>query len=579
MATITGPIPAAATLTTAINGLPLVRRANPGDTAAMLATGIAGDINAATAVDPVTGQPLNAVVQAAAAGPVITVTGTSPATPFTLTAAVSPSQYTAGRHTPPFADDGYGDFLADTSQTLFGHQPTLCAACNLTGAEFALIAGALGFGPATPLTLENVSALFRCGWLAHTLGLSVLEFLGLRQFTGLDPFAPLDPGATAPAEPPVIRFLRLLGACANAGLTTAQALYLMWNQDINGSSAPTTADVTGLASALRADFAAVEAQFTVQDDPDGSIAKGLMTLVYGSTATDFFFGLLNDTFTTAVPYSSPPGQPGLPAPVLAAGGGQLSYNDLSKQLSYAGVLTSAAQAAIDADITVNTTDSTDNVAAGAAVTFTPASMANIYPGAALLIDTGPAQETVIVASTTAASFTAGTLTAHDGTGTPFPIVNDPALADGIARLAAASQQAMAQFFAAYPELRPLYDAYIASADPLPVQANRPARRLPADAEDHPEAGAGPGLGHVGRGQRPELRQRAADRRRGHARRRRHRRSRGHRPDRDRAARTVRAVLPRQRPGRPRRRHGRFGAAARPTARPRPWAAPSPPGIP
>ena len=68
-------------------------------------------------------------------------------------------------------------------------------------------------------------------------------------------------------------------------------------------------------------------------------------------------------------------------------------------------------------------------------------MANIYPGAALLIDTGPAQEIVIVASTTAASFTASTLQAHDGTGTPFPIVNDPVLADGIARLTAASQQA------------------------------------------------------------------------------------------------------------------------------------------
>jgi hypothetical protein len=468
-ATITAPIPAGATLTTTINGLPLVRTASPGDTAAMLATGIAGDINAATAVDPVTGLPLSSVVSATAAGPVITVTGQSPTTPFTLTAAVSPSQYTAGRLTPPFADDGYGGFLADTSQTLFGHQPTLCAACNLTGAEFALIASSLGFGPATPLTLENVSALFRFGWLAHTLGLSVVEFLDLRQFTALDPFAALDPGATAPAEPPVIRFVRLLGACANAGLTTAQALYLMWNQDINGGSAPTTADVTGLASALRADFAAVEAQFTVQDDPDGSIAKGLMTLVYGSTASDFFFGLLNNTFSTSVPYSSPVGQPDLPAPVIAAAGGQLSYNDLAKQLSYAGLLGSAAQAVIAAVITVSTTDSADNVPAGAAVTFTPASMANIYPSAALLIDTGPAQETVIVTSVTATSFTAPTLKAHDGMGTPFPVTNDPVLADGISNLAAASQQAVAPFFATYPELRPLYDAYIASTDPLPAR--------------------------------------------------------------------------------------------------------------
>ena len=170
-----------------------------------------------------------------------------------------------------------------------------------------------------------------------------------------------------------------------------------------------------------------------------------------------------------MPYSSPPGQPSLPAPVLAAASGQLSYNDLSKQLSYAGVLTSAAQAVIDAVITVNTTDSTDSVPASAAVTFTPASMANIYPGVALLIDTGPAQEIVIVAGITAASFTASTLNAHDGTGAPFPIVNDPALADGIARLTAASQQAVAPFFATYPELRPLYDAYMASTDPVPAR--------------------------------------------------------------------------------------------------------------
>jgi hypothetical protein len=467
-ATITGPIPAGATLTTTIDGLPLVRMANAGDTAAMLATGIAGDINAATAVDASTGLPLNSVVSARASGTVVTVTGLSPTTPFTLAASLSPGQYTAGRHTPPFADDGYGDFLADASQTLFGHQPTLCAAFNLTGAEFALISRALGFGPATPLTPDNVSALFRFGWLAHTLGLSVLEFLKLRQFTGLDPFAPLDPGTTAPAEPPVIRFIRLLHACTNAGLTTAQVLYLTWNQDLTGTSAPPPADVTGLVSALRADFAAVEAQFTVRDDPDGSIAKGLMTLVYGGAASDFFFGLLNNTFTTAVPYSSPPGQPGLPPPVVAASGGRLSYNDLSKQLSYTGLLSSPAQAAIDAVITVSTTDSAD-VPAGAAATFTPGSMANIYPGAALLIDTGPTQEPVIVAAATATSFTARTVKAHNGTGTPFSITNDPALVTAVSSLAAASQQAVAPFFASYPELRPLYDAYTASTDALPAR--------------------------------------------------------------------------------------------------------------
>jgi len=293
---------------------------------------------------------------------------------------------------PAFADNGYGDYLTDASQTLLAHQPALCAACGLTGAEFTLITGALGFGPATPLTLGNVSAVFRFGWLAHTLGLSVVEFIALRQYSGLDPFTALDPGTAGPAEPATVRFVRLISAFTTTGLTPTQVLYLIWNADLTGTSAPAPGDVTGLAAALRGDFAAVEAQFAVQDDPTGAIAKSLVTLLYGTAAADFLFGLVNGTYTTTVPYSTPPGQPGLPAAVIAAAGGQLSYSGLNEQLSYAGVLDPTTQAAIDA------------AAAG-----------------------------------------------------------DTALQAAVAQLETASQQAVTQFLAAYPDLQPGYNAYLDTA--------------------------------------------------------------------------------------------------------------------
>ena len=468
-ATVTGTIPAGALLTTTVNTLPLAYLAAPGDTPETIAAAIAAVINATTTADPITGLPLNSVVSAVAAGGVITVTASSPTTSFTLTASLQAGGYTAASQPPPFAGDGYGGFLTGAGQTVFGHQPTLCAAFNLTGAEFAQITEALEFDASTPLTLANVSAVFRHGWLAHILGLSVLESLRLREFTGLDPFATLDPGTTPPAEPHAVRFIRLLASLASAGMTNAQALYLMWNQDLTGTSAPPQADVTGLASALRADFAAVEAQFTLQDDPDGSIAQNLMSLVYGSSASAFFFGLLNGTFTTSVLYSAPPGQPVLPGQVITASGGRLSYNDLTRQLSFSGVLDSAGQNAIEGVITVGTTDSADNVPAGTAVSFTPAAMTNIYPGAALVIDTGAIQETVVVTGITATSFTANTVMAHDGTSTPFPITSDPRLPDAVASLEAASQQAVAPFFASYPELAPLYAAYLASTDPVQVK--------------------------------------------------------------------------------------------------------------
>jgi hypothetical protein len=464
-------IPAGTTLTTTINGLDLFYIVATGDGPSSIAANIATLINSTTTPDPVTNLPLNAVVSAshvvelfgATATGVVVVTASSPTTVFTLAVSVSASGYTAGRKTPPFADDGYGDFLADSTQTLFGHEPSICAACNLTGAEFSLIATALGFDATTPLTLANVSALFRYGWLAHTLGISVLEFLRLRQFTGLDPFASLDPATSPPVEPPIIRFIRLYQAMTAAGMQSVQALYLMWNQDVSGKSAPPPATITGLAFALRADFAAVEAQFVLEDDPDGSIAQSLMTLVYGSTATDYFFGLLNNTMPTSVPYTY--AGPTLPQPVVDASGGRLSYDNLGKQLGFAGVLDATTLGALQAAIAINTTDKTDNVAAGG-VSLTPVVMTNIYPSSVLTIDTGAAQETVVVAATTATGFTTTTTKPHNGTATPFAIVSEPSLAAALAVLAAAGQQAVGPFFATYPELQPLYAAYVASSDPV-----------------------------------------------------------------------------------------------------------------
>ena len=64
-----------------------------------------------------------------------------------------------------------------TTQKLLDHAETLRAAFSLTGDEFALIVAALGFDANTPLTLDNISAVFRRGWLARKLSLSVREFL------------------------------------------------------------------------------------------------------------------------------------------------------------------------------------------------------------------------------------------------------------------------------------------------------------------------------------------------------------------------------------------------------------------
>jgi Neuraminidase-like domain/Putative peptidoglycan binding domain/Salmonella virulence plasmid 28.1kDa A protein len=355
-ATVSGAFAAGGILTTTINDASVQYTVAAGDTPTSIATNIAGAINAYAAVDPLTNVAVNLLVSAAAAAGVITITSRSATGGFSLTVSTSSGTYTAGVQPPPFADNGYGDFLADPSQTLFGHEPVLRAAFNLTGAEFTLIATALQFTSSTPLTLANISSVFCIGWFAHTLGISVAEFLLLRQTTGLDPFAPLDPGPGPAVEPPVVRFIWLVQAMSNAGLRPVQALYLLWNQDISGKSTPDIDVITGLAFALRAAFAAVAAQFTIQSDPDGTIAKSLMALVYGNTATGFYFGLLNNTLVTQIDYPNsnyPSPQPAPVQAVLDASGGRLSYDNLRKQLSFAGVLDKGTLTAIQTAITAD----------------------------------------------------------------------------------------------------------------------------------------------------------------------------------------------------------------------------------
>ena len=316
-----------------------------------------------------------------------------------------------------FADNGYGEFLKDTTQKLLGHAETLRAAFGLTGAEFSEILGALGLGADTvdvpynhpqptlgqpilkvtpgigyddvnkrlsftgalsaairdalkavpsvsvafqnavdalyaanqatlaPLTLDNISAVYRHGWLARKLKLSAREFLLLKHLTGLDPFATQDP-----TNPAILRIIELVHDLKERAFKTAAALYLIWNQDLSGKSAPDPAQVGAFARTLRLDLAAIATEFDIKDDPDGAIAQNRMTLVYGSEAAAFFFGLLSGTSSVDVHFTDPDGTLAVPATrtaienaggLLAPGVPRITYDDFRKRLAYAGVLTAA----------------------------------------------------------------------------------------------------------------------------------------------------------------------------------------------------------------------------------------------
>ena len=140
----------------------------------------------------------------------------------------------------------------------------------------------------------------------------------------------------------MLRLIALVQALKDRSLKSAAALYLIWNQDLSGKSAPDPAQVAALARTLRLGFAAVETEFAVADDPDGAIAQARMAMVYGADAAAFFFGLLNDTLTVEVEFSDPDGTlaPGAMRQAIEnaagktdAGVPKIAYDDFRKRLS------------------------------------------------------------------------------------------------------------------------------------------------------------------------------------------------------------------------------------------------------
>jgi hypothetical protein len=294
------------------------------------------------------------------------------------------------RDDPAFGDNGYGGFLTDATALLAGHAPALKAACSLSGDDYDRIVLALAFDGTTHLTLANISAIYRIGYLARILQLSVRELLLLMTCTGLDPF-----GVPDVANPAMLQIITLVHKLKDRGLKTSAALYLIWNQDLSGNAAPTAASIAELARALRGDFAAIEDQFAVTEDPGGDLARARMTLVYGQEASDAFFALLDDTLLLDVPYTH--GTPALGAAIGAADAG-LGYDNFRHRLTHAGLLEAGTQAALKA-------------VAGVSAAFR----------------------------------------------------------DAVDLLFARSEDAKGSFFTRFPELQPLFTAYITSANPPAVK--------------------------------------------------------------------------------------------------------------
>ena len=129
-------------------------------------------------------------------------------------------------------DDPLGQYLSQGGVLIKDHLPALQAALSLTADDIGSILADVGLAMDTAgLSLENVSILYRHGFLAKALKLSISELIALKSLSGLDPFAPLSPNplTTLDEDSPfarTVRFITTAAAVRESGLRIEDLDYL-----------------------------------------------------------------------------------------------------------------------------------------------------------------------------------------------------------------------------------------------------------------------------------------------------------------------------------------------------------------
>lgn len=237
-----------------------------------------------------------------------------------------------------FDDNGYGEYLT-TGEMIKGHLLALQAAFNVTAEELSLILNDADFDDNSPLSLGNISKIYRYSFLAKAFKISIQEFITLKTMSGIDPFHELED-----VHPSTLKFIELVQLVKQSDFKINTLNYFLQHEDVTGTASPSRDSILSLAKTLKDGLVGIEQEYKVEDDPTGEIAKSKMALVYENTVVDNFFGLLKGTTSYSVDYIHP--QPEL-EPELKDISDKIVYDHFQKRLNFQGVMTEAVKINFD----------------------------------------------------------------------------------------------------------------------------------------------------------------------------------------------------------------------------------------
>lgn len=213
------------------------------------------------------------------------------------------------RNAPVF-DNPFGQYLADHTIQMKDHLLSLQGALGLTADEIDSILSEKELSidglvhPSAPLSLSNVSLLYRYALLAKALKISVLELIALRQLSGFDPFKALD---TAPLETlgkdyPLVQtleFIKIADEVRESGLKIEDLEYLLRHRfDETGKYRVDRDGALAFLKSLSEGVRSIRAEHAVLGDPAAlreEVLRQKLGLALTPDVVERFLGMVNGT--------------------------------------------------------------------------------------------------------------------------------------------------------------------------------------------------------------------------------------------------------------------------------------------
>lgn len=176
---------------------------------------------------------------------------------------------------------------------------------------------------------------------ARRLKMRIEDMKDLAEITGINPLA----NDMEADEPSFIKFMYITEELKAISLKVADLNYILRHKDLSNKLTPTEESLLKNIKLLRDTLTAVEKENSMApDNADFAFAKAKMALVYDASVTENFFGHLTGSNTYTAPLLMQ--EEGLPAKLTNADA-NLGYDPFKKLLSYKGIPTTAAKTNLD----------------------------------------------------------------------------------------------------------------------------------------------------------------------------------------------------------------------------------------